>query len=66
MSRKQRERKEAILAEMASEKAAIEARRKDRLGPIYKMTRKFVLALFFTFILLYVGLVVNGRIISGS
>lgn len=66
MSRKQRERKMQKIEQVVAEKAVILERRKDRLAPIYRMIRKFAIALFFTVLILYVGFIINGRLIPRS
>ena len=66
MSRKEREKKQQRLEEVLAEKAVIMERRKERLAPVYKMIRKFAVALFVTILILYIGFVINGRLTPNS
>lgn len=64
MGKKSREKKSAKLEMLNVVKQAADVRRKERMAPIWQLTRKFVLTLFFTALLLVLGMFVN-RHLSG-
>ncbi len=62
MSRKERERKEMRLEEIAAEKLAAKQRREERMAPIYKATKKALFTFFGTVVLLVIGYYVSGHL----
>ena len=62
MSRRQKVKKLARLEELEVQKAEIIRRREERMAPVYRFTRKFVVTLAATVFLLYVGLLINGHL----
>jgi hypothetical protein len=68
MGKNQRIRKHNKVEMNLAEKQAVQERKKDRVGPTVKLTKKLVLAVFCTFILLYGGTQVDkhlNNIIAG-
>ena len=68
MGKNQRIRKQSKVELSLAEKQAIQERKKDRVGPTVKLTKKLVLAVLCTFVLLYGGTQVDkhlNKIIAG-
>jgi hypothetical protein len=62
MGKKTKERKLAKLELLMQEKQAIEARRAEKLQPVYRTTKKFVMAVIGTAVLLYLGVLVSAHL----
>ena len=62
MGRKQREKKLERIEQELAEKQAIEQRKAERLAPIYRWARRLGIAVVATFLILYLGIVVNGKL----
>ena len=64
MGKRQKLKKLARVELELAEKQAIEARRAERLAPVYAMSRRVALAVVATTVLLYVGVMVNSKLPS--
>jgi hypothetical protein len=64
MGKNSRERKLAKVEQTLEEKQLVEARRRERLAPTYAMTRKLLITLTVTVVLLYVGVIINHHLPS--
>lgn len=64
MGMRAREKKLAKIEQTLAEKQIIETRRRERMAPIYAMTRKFLVTLTVTVVLLYVGVIINHHLPS--
>ena len=62
MGKKQREKKLERIEQEIAEKQAIELRRAERLAPIYRLVKRLSMAVVATFLILYLGVVVNGKL----
>jgi len=66
MGRKARLKKAAELAETAAQRLAIEARRREKRVPIIRWAVRLGVALLITVTLLYLGVLVNQRLVEAS
>lgn len=62
MGRKERIRKEQKVEQELAEKAAIEQRRKEKTDPVYRTTKRLVLAIVATVVILYLGVIVTAKL----
>ncbi len=62
MGMRAREKKMAKIEQTLAEKQIIETRRRERMAPVYAMTRKFIITLTVTVALLYVGVIINQHL----
>ncbi len=62
MGKKQREKKLERVEQTQAEKQAIEQRRAERLAPIYRWVKRLTLAAVATFVILYFGVIINGKL----
>ncbi|HSX42210.1 MAG TPA: hypothetical protein VLE93_02570 [Candidatus Saccharimonadales bacterium] len=62
MGKRAREKKLAKVEQFVEEKQLIETRRRERLAPVYVMTRKLAVTLLVTIVLLYVGVLINHHL----
>jgi|GEM_PF-3176411 len=66
MGRRAAERKAAKLQAQMLEKEAIAKRRHERRAPLVRWLRRLVLALLVTIFLLYLGVVINQKLINAA
>jgi len=66
MSRKEREKKLARQLEIEAEKAAILARRQEKMRPTYQLFKKFTLTLLLTVGVLALGFFINTHLVGIS
>ncbi len=62
MGKRAREKKLAKIEQTVEEKRLIEERRSERLRPAYALTKKLVITLSITIVLLYVGVLVDHHL----
>lgn len=62
MGRNERLRKIQRLEQETIEKAAIEQRRKDKVEPTYRATKRLIFAVVATVVILYLGVIINDRL----
>lgn len=62
MGRNERIRKEQRLEQELAEKAAIEQRRKEKTEPVYRVTKRLVIAVVATVLILYLGVIVTAKL----
>lgn len=62
MGRNERIRKEQRLEQELAEKAAIEQRRKEKTEPVYQVTKRLVVAVVATVLILYLGVIVTAKL----
>jgi hypothetical protein len=62
MGKKERVRKQQRLEQKLAEQAAAERRRKDKVEPIYQLTKRFVVVTAATILILYLGVVVTAKL----
>lgn len=62
MGKNAREKKLEKIEQELAEKQAIEQRRKERVAPIVRWAKRLTLATIATFLILYLGVVINNRL----
>lgn len=62
MGMRARQKKWVKTEEMLQERQLVEVRRRERLAPTYAMTRKLLLTLTVTVVLLYVGVIIDHHL----
>jgi hypothetical protein len=62
MGKKSRERKELKIQQTEQERILIEERRRARLAPAYALTKRLIITVLITVLLLYLGIFVSNHL----